>query len=264
MNFRRWTIIRRLVQVGVLGLIASPLAGFSFFQGSLAAGELLGIPLADPLAALQVVLASGVVASAFLLSALGVTLFYWLLGGRFFCGWVCPVYLLTELGDKLRLLIPAGKLEIPLKTKGWMLLAVACITALSGVPFFEIVSPIGMTTRAIAFDGRSALLCLAGLLLVEVTLARRLWCRSLCPLGGFYALVGRVAPLRLRFQPARCSSCGDCSRVCPVAEVLVPSLDHGTEQIRSGDCTRCGRCVDCCPEGALTYCFGYSDQGGPR
>lgn len=264
MSFRRWTILRRLVQVGVLGLIASPLAGFTIFRGSLAAGELPGIPLADPLAALQVVLASGVVASSFLISALGVTLFYWLLGGRTFCAWVCPVYLLTEFGDKLRLLIPARSLEVPLKTKVWMLLAVACITALSGVPLFEIVSPIGMTTRAIAFGGWPALFCLAGLLLVEVILARRLWCRSLCPLGGFYSLLGRVSPLRLHFHPARCSSCGECSRVCPVAEVLSPSLEHGAEKIRSGDCTRCGLCVDCCPEGALTYCFGYSDQGGPR
>ena len=262
MSFRRWTIARRLVQVAVIALIASPLAGFTVFRGTLAAGDLLGLPLADPLAALQVVLASGVVVPAFLLSALGVMVVYFLLGGRTFCGWVCPVYLLTELADTLRRRVGTGDRILPLATKTWVLLGAAGITALSGLPFFEIISPIGMTGRAIAFGGWLALACLGGVLLIEVSVGRRLWCRSLCPLGGFYALLGRWAPLRLRFHPERCTACGECSLACPVEEVLAPSLDKGAGQIRSGDCTRCARCIDICPTKALSMGFGYSGKGG--
>jgi ferredoxin-type protein NapH len=255
---------RRLVQFLVIGLIASPLAGMTAFRGTLAAADLFGLPLADPLAALQAVIAGRVVVPAFIISAILVTACYFMLGGRFFCGWVCPVNLLTELADKLRSRLGGGGLTIPLAAKGWLLLLTIGVTAATGLPFFEMLSPIGMTGRAIAFKGWPALACLAGLLLIEVVLARRLWCRSLCPLGGFYALVGRYSPLRLRFHPSRCNGCGDCRDICPVEEVLAPSLEQGATRIDSGDCTRCGLCIDSCTEHALTVSFGYSDQGGPR
>jgi ferredoxin-type protein NapH len=250
------------VQVVIIGLIASPLAGLTIFQGTLAAADLFGLPLADPLAVLQVVLATGLLVPAFCGSAIGVTLFYFLLGGRTFCSWVCPVYLLTELADKLRLRLGTGERTLPLATKNWLLLAITGITGITGLPLFEIISPIGMTGRAIAVGGWLALVCLAGLLVIEIFLARRLWCRSLCPLGGFYALVGRWAPLSLRFHRVLCTGCGECSRVCPVAEVLAPSLERDEVQIQSGECTRCACCIDGCPTNALTIGFGYSDQGG--
>ena len=44
MNFRPWTLARRVVQLAVIGIIASPLAGMTFFQGTLAAGDLAGLP----------------------------------------------------------------------------------------------------------------------------------------------------------------------------------------------------------------------------
>lgn len=262
MNFRRWTMARRLVQLGVVGLIASPLAGLTVFQGTLTAGDLLGLPLADPLAALQVMLATGIAVPAFVASALGVTLFYVLLGGRTFCGWVCPVYLLTELADMVRARLGLGDRILPLATKSWVLLAVLVITAVTGLPFFEVLSPIGMTGRAIAFGSWLALACLGGMLLMEVFAGRRVWCRSLCPLGGFYSLVGQWSPLRLTYHCQRCTDCGQCVTVCPVEEVLSPPLEKEDSQVRSGDCTRCARCIDICPTKALSMGFGYSGKGG--
>jgi ferredoxin-type protein NapH len=262
MTFRRWTIARRLVQLAVAGLIASPLVGLPVFRGTLAAADLLGVPLADPLATLQVVLASRVVVPSFIVPAVGITLCYFLLGGRTFCGWICPVYLLTELGDKLRDRLGSGGRIIPLTTKRWLLLIVIAVTAATGQPLFEMLSPIGMTARAIALGGWSALSCLAGLLLFEIAVSRRLWCRSLCPLGGFYAMVGRGSPLRLRFHRDRCTDCGECTRACPVEEVLVAPLEQGDPQVRAGDCTRCALCIDICPTNALTIGMGYSGKGG--
>lgn len=253
MSFKRWTITRRMVQVTVICLIASPLAGLTIFQGTLAAGELFGLPLADPLAALQVFLATGVIVPAFMVSASGVTLFYFLLGGRTFCGWVCPVYLVTELADTLRKRLGSAEQTVPLTTKSWVLAATCGLTAITGLPLFEILSPIGMTGRAIAFGSWAALLCVGGILVLETMLARRIWCRSICPLGGFYALVGRYAPLKVAFNNSRCNRCGECSLVCPVEEVLEPSLLRGGAQISSGECTRCGACIDVCSSSALTF-----------
>jgi ferredoxin-type protein NapH len=234
------------------------LSGAGFFQGTLVAADIFGMPLADPLAAMQVILASGVVVPAYIISATGVSLFYFLLGGRTFCSWVCPVYLLTELGEMVRCQCGTGDRILPLETKRYMLLLVFVATLASGLPYFEILSPIGIVSRTVAFGSWSALLVVAGILVLEAFIARRVWCRSLCPLGGYYSLVGRYSPLRIRFAREQCTACGACTRICPVAEVLDPCLAGESATIMSGECTRCGACVDICREKALQVEYGFS------
>jgi len=251
MTFKRWTLARRIVQLAVVLLIVSPVAGLTVFSGSLAAADLLGLPLADPLAALQVVMASRVVVPGFLLSAAAVACFYLITGGRIFCSWVCPVYLIAEAVDSIRSRLGSGERIFPLNAKNWVLLLLFVVVLITGLPLFEIISPIGVFTRGVAYGGHMAVSCLAGLLLVELFLARRVWCRSLCPLGGLYSIIGRFSPVRVRFFPSRCTYCGDCASVCPMEEVLEPSLGHGALTVVSGDCTRCGACIDICPQRAL-------------
>lgn len=257
MVISKWTIARRCVQLAVIGLIASPLAGLGFFQGNLSAASLFSIALADPLAFLQASLAGRVFVASFLGSALLVAGGYFLLGGRTFCGWVCPVYLLTECTDKIRSRLGSGERTTPLSGTRWSFAVVLFISLAAGIPLFEVVSPIGSVTRAVMFGAWQPLLLVGAILVVEVMIARRLWCRSLCPAGGFYSLLGRFSPLRVGFIKSKCTNCGECTRVCPVEEVLVPSLDHHAGQIVSGDCTRCGACIDVCAPGALRTVIGY-------
>ncbi|MFA4837535.1 MAG: NapH/MauN family ferredoxin-type protein, partial [Dehalococcoidia bacterium] len=225
---------------------------------TLSAAEIFGLPIADPLAALQVMMASGVAVPAYIVSAAGVTLFYFLLGGRSFCSWVCPVYLVTELGDKVRERLQSGKRTVSLSFKQGLLLMTLVATMLTGLPFFETLSPVGMVGRAVAFGSWVGLASIAGVVVAEIFFARRVWCRSLCPLGAYYAIVGSSAPLKVRFEAQRCTGCGDCSRVCPVEEVLEPSLKSGAESVRSGECTRCGLCIDVCKPEALKATYSFS------
>lgn len=263
MSSRRWSIPRTVVQLSVLGLIASPLAGFSLFRGNLAAAELFGMPLVDPLAALQVVVSSGVAVPSFLAAAAGVTLFYWILGGRTFCGWVCPVYLVTEACERLWKR-GADACRLPLSGKRWSFLVTLVVALVTGLPLFEIVSPIGMVGRAIVFGLWIPLFVLLGIVIFEAISRERLWCRALCPLGGWYGMVGSLSPVKVSYHRDRCTHCGECRTVCPVPEVLEPPLERGEGMIRSGECTRCARCIDVCPVDALSFGCGYSDQGGSR
>lgn len=257
MNFKRWSIARHTVQLMVLALLASPLAGLSVFRGNLAAADLLGLPLADPLAFLQATLGGRVFVLSYLVSALAVVGFYFLLGGRTFCGWVCPVGLITELGDRLRRKLKTGTTTLPLSLNRWSLALVLAVVTVTGLPLFELISPIGIINRAIVFGALLPLLLVAAILLIELLVARRVWCRSLCPLGGFYSCVADVSPVRVGFSADRCTHCNDCLKVCPVEEVLLPSLERRHPQVTSGDCTRCMACLDSCPAHALTVSFGY-------
>jgi len=247
----RWWVARRALQLATLILIASPLLGLTFFRGNLAAADLLGLPLADPLAFLQALIGGRVFVASYLMSALMVTLFYFSLGGRGFCGWVCPVGLLTELGEKLRRRLGTGGSTLPLVASRWSLGLVLAAVALTGIPLFEVLSPIGIIGRAISFAAFMPLLLLAAILLVEIGVSRRVWCRSLCPLGGFYSILARFSPLRIGFVGERCTGCGDCRSVCPVEEVLAPCLEQGARQVTAGDCSRCLACLDACAARAL-------------
>jgi len=253
----KWWILRRTTQLTMLALIASPLLGMTFFRGNLAAADLFGLPLADPLAFLQALIGGKVLVLAYLGSALLVMAFYFILGGRSFCGWICPVGLMAELGDKLRRRLGSGGTTLPLTTSRWSLGLVVLTVAATGIPLFEVLSPIGIISRAIAFLSFMPLLAVAAILLVEIAVSRRVWCRSLCPLGGFYSILARFSPVRVGFIESRCTHCNDCLRVCPVEEVLAPPLERGVRQVTAGDCIRCLACVDCCPANALNIDLFY-------
>jgi len=250
MRVNRWTIGRRFVQCAVIGLLLAPLWSRSVFEGTLSAASLFGLQLSDPLATLQVLLLTGSLTVTLLAGTAIVLVFYGLLGGRVFCGWVCPVHLLTDLAD----LFPWTR-RLPRWSLTGKVLALAVTALLSlafGVPAFETLSPIGIAARALTFGAGSALLVLALILLAEGVLVRRLWCRSICPLGGFYALLGRLGLLAVVYRPERCTQCGLCRQVCFVPEVLEPVLAGSALRVHAGDCTRCGACIGACPERALT------------
>lgn len=251
MKVNRWTIGRRIVQVLVLLLLTTPAFGWSFFEGNLAAGAIVGLQLSDPMAALQILLLTGSLTTSMLTGTAIVLVFYALLGGRIFCGWICPVHLLTDLVDMLPW--PRNLSRWTLNGKLSALAVTGVLTLLLGIPAFETVSPIGIAARALTFGVSSSLLILLFIVLSELLLVRRVWCRSLCPLGGFYVLLGRISPVAIAYDEAKCTHCGQCQDVCFVPEVLNPSLTQHVSRVHSGDCTRCGACIGVCPDHALDF-----------
>lgn len=255
MRVNRWRLARRLVQLTVVLLLASPALGLSLFQGNLASASLAGLRLSDPLAALQVLLLTGGLALSLAAGVGLVLLFYLLVGGRTFCGWVCPVHLLTDLAERL-----PGSRHRPRWQPGWkwVSLGVALLLTLAlRIPAFETLSPIGIVGRALSFGPGPELVLVGLLVAAELLLVRRLWCRSLCPLGALYAALGRISPLRVVYDAERCVHCGRCRQECFVPEVLAPPLEQGAAAVVSGECSRCGSCVGACPVGALSLRYRH-------
>ena len=97
-------ISRRVVQFGLLGLfLLGPWFDIWWVKGNLAASRWFDlIPLSDPFIVLQSFAALGTVATPALLGAGIIVLFYWIVGGRAYCAWVCPVNIITDLAHYTR------------------------------------------------------------------------------------------------------------------------------------------------------------------
>lgn len=275
----RWAWVRHTVQVLALALFAAPVlaAGWSLlglsvggeepaatpaqlpFFGSLSSSSVAGVNVLDPFGMLQVAAASKTFEVDWLLAALPVLIVYGLIRGRAFCGWVCPVNLLMEIVDAVRrkLRIEVREMPVPRHAKLWIALAVLALSALTSVPVFEAFSPISAINKGILFGAVTGLWVLAAIVAVELFWGHRVWCRSLCPLGGFYEALGRVGQVNVKLDREACIHCDACKRSClSDPAILDPVLTERDVIVRAGDCMACGSCIDACPTRALSFTLG--------
>lgn len=134
-----------------------------------------------------------------------------------------------------------------------VLILALVLSAIMGVAAFEWVSPIGMFHRELIFGLGLGWMAVVGVFLFDLLILKQGWCGHLCPLGAFYALVGRFAAIRIRFDAPTCTHCGECAKICPEPQVL--NLKKAAEAgiVVSGECTNCGRCTTVCPEDTLSF-----------
>ena len=70
-----------------------------------------------------------------------------------------------------------------------------------------------------------------------------------------------VAPFKIGWNVNKCSNCKKCQAACMVPWVLKDTVNQGkSEYVISGDCTRCGLCIDACQDAALQYHVRYLDK----
>ncbi len=264
----RFTIARRFVQLSILLLFVGTArwgwkaAGVPILSGNLSASKFLEtIPMTDPLALLERLAAGHLPQATAALGALIVLLIYGTLGSRTFCGWVCPMNIVTELGSWLRdkLGLPADEVRHSRKTRYATLAGALIASFLTGTAAFDVVSPQALLWRDLVFGtGLGALSAALAIFALELALFRDGWCGHLCPLGGFWTLTGKAvrhAAVRIVFDAEACTHCGDCLRVCPERQIIRFKDLEKTGRIPTGECINCGRCIAICPEKALKFQF---------
>ncbi len=259
-----YLVARRVVQILVMVLfVGGNLWDWQVLRGNLSSSVLLGVvPFADPLATLQLWAAGGLLASDILLGAALTTLIYAGLGGRMFCAWICPMNPVTDLANYLGRSFTwfrAGSKRDPRRPLGrsvryWILALALILSGVLGVAAFEAISPIGMLQRGLVFGLGLGWWAVVGVFLFDLFVQRNGFCGHVCPLGAFYALVGRFSLLRISHDHTRCTACWDCLKVCPESQVL-DLVSKGSGAILSGACSNCGRCVEVCHDDALKFSF---------
>jgi len=258
-NNYRYLILRRFVQIGILVLFFGANAwGWKILEGNLTSSLLFGkIPMSDPYAVLQMAVAGAVIASDLLIGVGVVALFYFLIGGRAFCSWVCPINMVTDSANYLRRVFDIDRAQlqkspISRNTRYWILGISLIVSAFMGIAAFEFVSPISILHRGIVFGMGFGWAAIGMIFLFDLFVLKNGWCGHICPLGGFYSLLGKFSFIRVHHIEENCTLCMKCKIVCPEKQVL-HMIGKESLPVLSGECTNCARCIEVCDDDALKF-----------
>lgn len=275
-----YTVVRRVVQVLMLLVFLAPLfiAGWGLFggmvggdntmatpansfpfYGTLSSSQIIGVELLDPYAGLQAIAAAKALSLELLVALLPPLVIYGLIRGRAFCGWTCPVNLLLEIVDWLRekLHIKVEERVLPRHTKVYVAAGVLVLSAVLSFPVFEALSPISFINKGLVLGSLVGGVTLLAIVVVELFWGHRVWCRALCPLGGFYEVLGKVALVNVQIDHDKCIGCNKCKRACLCDSEILDAVVAGEDvMVRAGDCMACGKCIEACPTAALDLRVG--------
>jgi ferredoxin-type protein NapH len=241
--------------------VSDPATDLDVLKGTTWSGTLFGLQLSDPLALLGQSAAGLTVYWPFVMTAL-LPVLLTMLFGRFFCGWICPATLLYELNTNLaawlyKAGIYPGGYRFDRRLKYLVLCIGLVLSALFGSVFVAAIYPPAIIGREIyyaialgGFGAGSVFFILT--LLFDMLVARRGFCRYLCPGGALYSLLGRYRLLRIKRDPAGCNDCSKCSAIC---EFDLDPMRDGFGQ----ECNNCTACIAVCPTNVLSFTINYQD-----
>ncbi|MGR5145219.1 quinol dehydrogenase ferredoxin subunit NapH [Photobacterium alginatilyticum] len=251
----RFLLLRRSCQLLIIGLfMVGPTLGV--LQGNLSSSSLFDtIPMTDPLILLQTIAAGHLPELTALLGALIVVVFYAVIGPRVFCGWVCPLNMVTDLAAWLR-----RKLGLKVsynwssRLRYWLLPVLLLGSAVSGTVLWSWIDPVAALHRGLIFGMGASWILIVLVFALDLLLVEHGWCGHLCPLGATYGVIGSKSLLRVTATNREaCNKCMDCFNVCPEPEILRQPLKEGDRRVMSQDCISCGRCIDVCSERVLEF-----------
>ena len=182
--------------------------------------------------------------------------------GRVICGFLCPFGWFQELLHK----IPTKKLSTKkLKPLTMVVLLPVLVTNQLGMgdPFFcKYLCPQGVLEGAIPLSLANAgiraalgslftwkFIVLLTVIVLSIVFYRP-FCKWLCPLGAFYALLNKVSLFQMQVDQSKCVSCGKCAKVCKMDVDVTKSPNHT-------ECIRCGMCIRACPTDAVSFRYGF-------
>jgi polyferredoxin len=219
-----------------------------------------------------------------------------LLFGRAFCGWICPLGTCIDGADKVIRNKKERRTnrEVSWPRLKYYILAGLAVSALFGSQLIWVMDPIALSVRsltlgifgplhwvehfiagtpaldwfAVRANGlfpeqqtafRSGFIALAMLaaILAGGFLSRRLWCRSLCPLGALLGIIARF-PLFRRRTKSECTECTLCQLDCKMN-----AIGENGKPTNTSECIYCYSCAEICRKDAVQMSPGQLQKSMP-
>ena len=180
---------------------------------------------------------------------------------RAFCGMICPLGFLQEISHKLCNLFYKKQFTVPTVVdkplrylKYIVLAAIIIFTIQLGEMIFRPYDPWVAYHHLFSEDLMAEFSI--GLVVLIVTLVAsffydRFFCKYLCPMGAFLALLAPIGLTGIKRNASTCINCHACSKICPV-NIDVNSMT----EIKSVECINCNECVNVCPVNATIFIEG--------
>ncbi|MCE5224168.1 4Fe-4S binding protein [bacterium] len=175
-----------------------------------------------------------------------------LLFKRAFCGLFCPMGTLQEIFEKIGKLIFKKRyhvkdtLDRPLRWgKIIVLLVFVIMSWVTGQLVIRPYDPWATFHHLTSADLFSEFIIGFIILIITLLLSAfysRVFCKYLCPLGGFLSLLSPFGFYRISRDDKTCINCKACDKVCPMnIDVSV------TQEVTDIECIGCNECIHICP-----------------
>jgi ferredoxin-type protein NapH len=198
---------------------------------------------------------------------IGVPVFVYFFGKRWYCSWVCGCGGLAEtLGDPYRQL--SNKTLKAWKVERWMIHAVLvfAVVMTAGV-LYTYFTDSGWFLFFDSYQLREVYGAFIGAGFAGVVgtgfypvMGNRVWCRFGCPLAAYLGIIQRFkSRFRITTNGGQCISCGNCSTYCEMGIDVRWYAQRGQNIVRSS-CVGCGVCSSVCPRGVLN--LEVKDEAG--
>jgi len=196
-----------------------------------------------------------------------------LIFGRFFCGWACHMvslqdlctWLLKKMGLRPKPFRSRLLIYVPLITGLYMFVwptVVRYFTKPKTEPLIPQFTNHLVTTEFWATFPPVAVaipfLFICGFMTVYF-LGSKGFCTYGCPYGGFYKIIDRFSPGKIRVTDA-CDQCGKCTAIC-TSNVRVHTEVKQFGMVVDSNCHRAMDCISICPQSALYFGFGKPSAG---
>lgn len=179
-----------------------------------------------------------------------------ILGGTFYCGWLCPFGAVQDVFSKVGSLFIKKKYKMSPKIQKNAIYLRYVLTALFFIALalnlfnFDQYDSRTVFVQILSLNGVaiSAIILMSVFILIALFFDRP-FCNYFCSQGAELGIVSLLRIITIKRDPKTCVNCKKCDRSCPMNINISEK-----KSLRSAQCINCFQCMSNCPvSGTLKY-----------